>query len=177
MNLFLIGYRCTGKTSVGLRLARSLKMVFADTDETIQRERGMTIARLVEGYGWEDFRAEESRVLQELCRGQGRVVSTGGGIILSLRNRQRMRQAGMVVWLKASPQVIATRMAADPQSESQRPALTGLALSREIDTTLAERLPLYEAAAHFAVDSGLFSIEALCHEIASRWDDMRPAKG
>jgi len=173
MNLFLVGYRCTGKTSVGKRLASSLGLLFADTDERVQREEGMTIERLVAASGWEAFRAGESRVLEGLCREPGRVVSTGGGIILSRRNRQRMREAGMVVWLQASPRVIAARMAADPQTGAQRPSLTGLAPSQEIIATLTERLPLYEAAAHFAVDTDSISIGAVCRKIALWWSEPR----
>ncbi len=160
MRLYLIGYRCTGKTTVGRELARRLGWDFADTDAVLVENFGMSIAEWVEARGWARFRAAEREVLARISRAPGVaaprpgiVVATGGGVILDPENLRRMRETGRTVWLRATPETIRQRMAGDAVTEAQRPPLTGGAADDEIDRVLAERTPRYAEAADLTVDT------------------------
>jgi shikimate kinase len=74
----------------------------------------------------------------------------------------------VVVWLRLRPETVKKRIVVDPVSQTHRPALTSQALFNEIDTTLAERTPLYQAAMHFVVDTDSFDVQALIHEITEK---------
>ena len=153
MNLYLVGYRCTGKSSVGLLVSHALGWVFVDMDNELQAEEGRDIQQIVENHGWDYFRKTESDLLQRLSRGAKQVIATGGGVVIKPGNVTRMHSSGKVVWLHASPNTIAQRMAADNNTGGQRPPLRGRDSVAEIQDILAERLPLYRQAMHFRVDT------------------------
>ena len=155
--IFLIGYRGTGKSTVGEWLARRLRWEFADTDRRVEKRTGKSIARIFAEEGEEVFRAHESAVLEEVCAqastGASMVVATGGGIILRERNRELLRSAGAVVWLAAAPDVLRARIEDDPASAASRPSLSGTGSSAdEVERILKVREPLYRAAAHQVVE-------------------------
>ncbi len=165
MNLYLIGYRCTGKTSVGKLLAAELGYAFEDMDTRIAGEIGLGIADIVARDGWEFFRQREASLLQVIGARERQVVSTGGGVVLRPENRRRIRDSGLAVWLTARPDTILRRMRADRRSADSRPALTGESLKEEVRGTLAERLPLYAVVADFAVATDHFSPQEVCRAI------------
>ena len=98
------------------------------------------------------FRAREAAVLEELCGRRRHVIATGGGVVLRPENRDRLRAAGLVVWLTADAPTLWERLRQDATTAERRPALTvgGLAAVEEF---LRARRPLYEAVAHLAVDT------------------------
>ena len=151
-NIFLIGPRACGKTSVGRALADKLGLSFVDTDHALVEDVGLEIAEYVERNGWEAFRDEESRTLRRVAAKAPRVVGCGGGIVLRKENRDILK-TGVTVYLKAAPEVLAQRLAADP-NEAQRPSLTGKSLVDEVREVLAERAPLYEGCADVIIDDG-----------------------
>lgn len=165
MNLFLIGYRCSGKSCVGQALARRLGWSFVDTDRVIVDQAGVTIARMVAANGWPFFRAWERDVLQTVAAGDRQVVATGGGIVLDEGNIASMRTSGKTVWLTASVRTIAARMDADEGSPAGRPALTGQGRIDEIEAVLTERKPRYAGAADLVVDTDGAAIAAVCDRI------------
>ena len=154
ITVFLIGARGAGKTSVGRLLARTLGCHFYDTDALICDEAGCTVAEIIERFGWDDFRRRESRALvraaQDGCA--GRVVSTGGGMVLDENNRNFMRSSGLVIFLTAPADVLFERLSRSNDA-GQRPALTGMGLLPEIQRVLAEREHLYRATAHNCLDA------------------------
>ena len=168
MILWLIGYRGTGKTTVGRLLAESLGREFADADAALIRETGESIAEFVAREGWPAFRRAESRILRKLSMGTDRVVATGGGVVLDPENVRRMRATGTVIWLTARPETILSRLSGDPATEANRPALTDQSAEAEIRTTLAEREPLYAAAAHRAVATDRADASEIAGDIR-RW--------
>jgi shikimate kinase len=172
MNVYLIGYRCSGKTTLGKALSRCMQRPFIDTDDEIVHANGMTIQQMVAEKGWAFFRRQERRVIETACRHRKTVVATGGGAVLDSRNVADLRASGTVVWLRSRPQTIKKWILADPASETQRPALTSEAVFDEIDATLAERTPLYQAAMHFAVDTDDFNVPALVQEIMQKLKGM-----
>lgn len=161
---YIIGPRGAGKTTIGKKLAEHKAYNFVDTDKLIVERAGKTIAQIVEQHGWEYFRQLESDVLESLLQ-PNLIISTGGGIILSEENQRVMRNNGTVIYLSTSPQVLAQRLAAEPQND-QRPSLTGKSMLEEIEEVMSYREPLYRAAAHHVVDAGL-PVETIIEQLSN----------
>jgi shikimate kinase len=168
LNLYLVGYRCTGKTSVGRLLAKALDWTFVDMDHELVAEAGMPIEEMVDSLGWKSFREREGKLLQQLSQATKQVISTGGGVVTVPENIAVMRGSGKVVWLHASPGTIAARMEADSSTAAQRPPLHGNNSVVEIEEVLAERLQLYEEAMHLQVETDDLSVEEVSESII-RW--------
>ena len=166
MNIYLIGYRCCGKTSVGRALSKILGRPFLDTDAAVVEKAKMTISEMVDRYGWDAFRDLEKSVIDRSILLNRYVIATGGGVILNPDNVRNMKKAGRVIWLKASPETIRDRMAADPETSSiQRPGLTSTGTMNEIEAVLLARQPLYEKASHLVLDTDILGIDAICRKI------------
>jgi shikimate kinase len=150
--IFLIGYRGTGKTTVARLVARRLGRESIDADAEIERRAGKLIAAIFADDGEPAFRELEGAVIRDLAQTK-LVVSTGGGAILSEANRQAMQAAGPIVWLTASVDTIAHRIAADAATARLRPNLTAAGGRAEIESVLARRTPIYRACATFVVDT------------------------
>jgi shikimate kinase len=170
MKIILIGYRCTGKSSVGRRLAERLKLPFYDTDGMIIDRIGKTIKAWVAEKGWESFRQEEKMVIQEIPSSGSAVVSLGGGAILDPENREIIKQKSLVVWLTADGDTILKRMKADSDNQDNRPSLSEKDWEAEIQEILAQRMPLYQQLADVTIDTKEKGIEAVAEEILERMD-------
>ena len=168
MNLYLVGYRCTGKTSVGLLLADALDWTFVDMDHELVAEAGIPIEDIVDSRGWKYFREREEQLLERLSQSSKQVIATGGGVVTVLENIAAMRGSGKVVWLHASPATIAERMEADMNTARQRPPLHGNDSFSEIVEIFAERLHLYDEAMHLQVETDNLSPEEVAESII-RW--------
>ncbi len=88
MKIFLIGYRCTGKTTLGKILAHRLNFDFIDTDQLIEQSFGLTIRGIIEKHGWEKFRQLEKNTLLNTKKNKNTIIATGGGIIIKHDNKQ-----------------------------------------------------------------------------------------
>ncbi len=176
MNIVLIGYRCTGKSSIGRRLADILEWRFVDTDELIEQEAGLKIEDIVLKKGWDEFRRLERRVVEEVSSLDKSVISTGGGVVLDQRNIRDLQKNGWIVWLKASPEIIRERMLRDKESGFTRPTLTGKDPIDEIKEVLDKRTPFYKKAAHLVIETDNFSQEKLCDMILKRFQGIKDAR-
>ena len=165
MNVVLIGYRGTGKSTVGKTVAARLSRSLLSTDAEIVRLAGQTIPEIVEHHGWEYFRDLESQVCQKLAGRDGLVIDTGGGIILRSNNVAVLKETGMLFWLTASVETITGRIGGD----TQRPSLTGSkSFVDEIQEVLRERTPKYQAAAHHIIETDGRSLTQVADEILAR---------
>ena len=153
MNVFLIGYRGTGKTTVGELLAEELGWAFVDSDAEIVASAGRSVAEIFADDGEAAFRILESEAIARLAAGERQVIGLGGGAILADANRQVLAERGHAVWLTAPPELLAQRLTADPNTAAQRPSLTGAPVAKEIDEVLAARTPLYRQCADLEVDT------------------------
>lgn len=151
--VYLVGYRATGKSTVGRKLAAGLGWDWFDTDEQIQQLAGCTIAEIFRQQGERAFRDLESRVVQRLAQCKQAVVSLGGGAIIRDENRECVRQSGFVIWLRASLETIEQRLTADFKTESQRPNLTTAGGTDEIRQLLQQREPIYQQCSHVTIDT------------------------
>jgi shikimate kinase len=149
--IFLVGARASGKTTVGQALAKALECNFVDTDQYMLETTSLTVADVVAKEGWEGFRRRESEALRTVTE-PGKVIATGGGMVLSEANRDYMRSHGTVLYLSAPASVLAGRLEANPE-EAQRPTLTGRPIVEEMSDVLAAREPLYRGAAHHILDA------------------------
>ncbi|HUV50190.1 MAG TPA: shikimate kinase [Anaerolineae bacterium] len=168
MNIYLTGYRCTGKTSVGKSLAQALEWSFIDADLELVARYGMTIAEIVSKEGWGSFREKEKAVLRRLSLLDKHVVATGGGVILDIENVEQMKKSGTIIWLKATPETIKERILQDQNTEDLRPSLTSKGLVEEIEETLLARKPLYESAMDFSIDTDNRGIDDICSTIMGK---------
>lgn len=168
MNIFLIGYRCSGKTSVGKLLAGRLDWPFVDTDTDIVTEHDMTIAEIVAEQGWQSFREKEKAAIKRRCTLARTVVATGGGAILDSVNVDLMKGVGKLVWLRAQADTVKERILKDKHTGEQRPSLTAKRLLEEIEETLAVRNPYYQAAMDYFIDTDDCSIDEICERIIKK---------
>jgi shikimate kinase len=163
MNLVLIGYRGTGKSTVAKLLAARLGMEVVSLDQEIVREAGRSIPEIVAAHGWPYFRDLEAEVTRRCAARDGIIIDAGGGVILRPENVENLRRHGRLFWLRASVPVIVARI----ESGTERPALTAAkSFTEEVEDVLRERTPLYEAAAHHRVDTDGRSAEEVAAEVA-----------
>jgi shikimate kinase len=151
-NIFLIGYRGTGKSTVAELVAAKLGLQYIDADALLEERHSRSIAQIFATEGEAGFRDKEAALLQELCCHRQRVVATGGGVILRDANRALLRGSGRCIWLTADPRTIAKRMAGDPATSARRPALTTGGIA-EIEELLKIREPLYRECADWTIDT------------------------
>ena len=145
MNIVLIGYRGTGKSSAGRLLAARLRRELVSTDAEIVKRVRRTIPEIVAKEGWDYFRDLESDVCREFAVRDQLVIDTGGGTILRAQNVEVLKKNGTMFWLTASVETITKRIGDD----NQRPSLTGTKSHiDEIQDVLRERTPKYQEAAN-----------------------------
>ena len=148
MNIVFIGYRGTGKSSVGKLLAERSGRTLISTDSEVVRRAGQTIPEIVKQHGWDHFRDLESDVCRDLAEKDQLIIDTGGGAILRQENVDRLKAGGILFWLTAEVPTISRRIGGD----TQRPSLTGAkSFVEEIEDVLRERTPKYQAAADHAI--------------------------
>ncbi len=140
-NLVLIGYRATGKTSVGARLAEVLQRPFVDLDQVLVREAGRSVADIVAQGGWAEFRRLEKELVARYRDARGLVLATGGGVVLDPDNVAALRENGILIWLTADPAAIQARLAQDQPRDANRPSLTGEDTIREVAAVLRSAPP------------------------------------
>lgn len=166
--IVLIGYRCTGKTTVASLLGKKCECPVADSDVLVEHRAGKNIAEIFAQDGEAVFRVLEAAVIAELLQqesGKPFVLATGGGAVLREENRTIIKQAGHCVWLTAKPETIMQRIQADAASKTMRPNLTTLPPLEEIVTVLKKREPLYAETADSIIAVDDKTIEEIVDEI------------
>ena len=162
MNIFLIGYRGSGKTSVGSYLSDIIGWPYVDTDFLLVKELGMNISEIVDKKGWDFFRKKETNVLKKLCKNDKQIVATGGGIVLNQENRVNMKKSGKIIWLKATFSTVKKRILLDCKTKDFRPSLTSKKIDEEIKETLLLRKPYYRKTMDFSIDTDNLDIHGVC---------------
>ncbi len=167
MSTVLIGYRGSGKTSLGRKLADRLWQTFVDSDEEIIKRAGKAIREIFEQDGEPAFRDLETTVVKELTGRADHVIALGGGAVLRPENRQAIKVGGhSVIYLRCDATELHKRIQTDTATAANRPSLThlggGLA---EIEKLLADREPIYRETmtaeldvTHLSVDEALARI-------------------
>ncbi len=168
--LALVGYRGTGKSTVGKILADRLDLRFLDADLEIEARAGRSIASIFAESGEPTFRDWEEQTLRELAkRHPGAVLASGGGAVLRPSNRRLLLDFGFVVWLRAEPAELARRLEADLRAGTERPALTSAGTVNEIAQVLSARAPLYREVADLAIETLDRTPDAIAALILDLW--------
>jgi shikimate kinase len=152
MNIFLIGYRGSGKTTVAAALAEQVGWPWIDADAELERRAGKTIKQIFDEGGEGAFRDRESAMVADLAQYDRHIIALGGGTVLRVQNRRALAGRGKFVWLQAAPEVLLARIQGDATTAARRPNLTGQGGLAEIRSLLAARKPLYAACADLTID-------------------------
>jgi shikimate kinase len=153
MNIFLTGYRGSGKTTVGRALADALGRPFVDVDDRIVDRAGKTIRTIFAEGGEPKFREIESAVIREIAGLDNHVIGLGGGALGRAENRAVVQSAGHhVIFLRCEPAELHRRIAGDALTVDNRPNLTKLGGLEEITALLAAREPIYRSVGTLEVD-------------------------
>ena len=155
--LYLVGYRCTGKSTTGKLLAALMGASFFDTDKIIEEKCKTTIEQMVNQRGWDYFRLKERQVLLDTAILSNSVIATGGGVILDPENRRFIQTHGICVWLYADSATIVSRLLVDVKNCESRPRFTEDSLSRETQKILDLRTPLYRELGQIQIDTNCHS--------------------
>jgi shikimate kinase len=153
MILTLIGYRATGKSTLAQPLAERLGWSWVDADVELERRAGRTIREIFDTDGEPEFRRLERETLVDLLSQDRLVIAAGGGAVLNPDTRQEFKDAGPVVWLKASVATIEARLYGDETTADRRPNLTSSGGREEIERLLNEREPIYSDTATLTIQT------------------------
>ncbi|WP_246257730.1 shikimate kinase [Pararobbsia alpina] len=160
-----------GKTTVGRAVAKRLDRPFFDSDLEIEARTGVKIPLIFEHEGEQGFRVRESLVIDDLSQQSGIVLATGGGAVLAPQNREWLNQRGLVIYLRANPHDLWLRTRRD----RNRPLLQTEDPRAKLESLYTVRDPLYRECAHFTIETGRPSINALVNtvlmqlEVAGVW--------
>jgi len=165
MNIVLIGFRGTGKSTVGKLLANRLERDFIDSDKYIEDSTGKTIKHIFEGDGEEGFRKIEADVIAKLSRMDNKIIAVGGGAILRKDNVKNLKNKGFLVLLEATPEIIHNRITQDEKTTQQRPSLTDKTPLDEIKHLLRQRESPYKSAADYTINTSYVACEDIVNEI------------
>jgi len=171
--IYLIGYRCTGKSTIGKLLANSMDFSFFDTDRKIEEKFQTTIEEMINKRGWEYFRKKEKQFLFDTGHLSNLVVATGGGIVMDPGNRIFIQGNGICVWLYADCATIVKRLTADVKNLESRPRFSHESLFQETMNMLELRSPLYRELGQIQINTGCHSQEEAAAIIKRRIAHVR----
>lgn len=171
--LYLIGYRCTGKSTTGQLLATLMGFDFLDTDRVIEIRFKSTIEEMIHQRGWEYFRKKEKEILMDTGHISNTIIATGGGIVLDSENRRFIQTHGVCAWLYADDETIVKRLLADEKTRESRPRFSQDCLTLETQKTLALRTPLYRELSQIKIDTSCHSPEEAASIIKRRISHVR----
>ena len=167
MNVILIGYRGSGKTTVGRLLAQRLHRPFIDADDRIVAAAGKSIQQIFAEHGEPHFRDLEQAVISELAILNDHVLALGGGALGRAATRSTLAgERHRLIYLRCDPAELLRRVSADTATPANRPPLTNLDPLAEIRTILAGREPIYLQCMHAQVDVTGLAPEAAAAAVA-----------
>lgn len=162
-HVILIGFMGCGKSTVGYRLSYKLKKCLIDTDQLIERRAGMSISEIFKQKGEAFFRQMETECLRSLHHELGsRVVSLGGGTPIREENQEIIKSLGKVIYLKASPETIYSRV----KHDTRRPLLQCEDPKARIEALLSERGSIYEGVADIVIEVDGKHFKQVVQEVA-----------
>jgi len=172
MNIFLIGYRGCGKSSVAPLVAQKLGWDVVDSDEVVQAKADTTIAEIFAKQGEPAFRSLEQSAIAELAQPGSQVISLGGGAPMFEANRDVIASTGKAIYLSAPADILWSRISGDTISDTQRPDLTDEGGLAEVKTMLAARDSVYAACADCKIETGNLVPQEVADQILDWWQTV-----
>ncbi len=160
MRYFIIGFKNSGKTTLGRKLSRMLNFGFIDLDEYIEEKEGLSIPEIYTSIGDETFRTLEWKSLKELVKKDNIVVSTGGGVPCHCNNMNLMEKYGEVIYLNVNDETLVNRL---KRAVHDRPIVKGKT-DDELRTYIADlrsRCEHHYKRAKYIVDGENINLPAL----------------
>ena len=168
-NIILIGFMSCGKSSVGRHLAKESGMQLFDLDTMIVERAGMSIPEIFEAVGEKAFRDLETYVTSLISKYNHTIFATGGGVILREENRQILKNSGMVIWLKTTPENVLKFTSKD----TNRPLLEGNKSLEKIQTMMDKREPLYAECSHYSINAWENNLPQIAEKIWNYYDEFQ----
>lgn len=170
LNLVLVGFMGSGKTSVGKQLSNMLNMNLVDTDEIVESQSGMSISEIFAKFGESHFRDLEQKAVEVASNLENCVISTGGGVVLRKKNMEFLKKNGVVFGLSATPEEIYNRIS----SELHRPLLKTENPLEKVKQLLELRAPYYDQADYMTSTSNK-SVHEISEEISQIFLEVKRA--
>lgn len=169
LNVYLIGYRGCGKSTVAPLIGELLGLKFVDLDDWIEMMSEMTIAEIFSQFGEVEFRHRETDAIAVMAANFEGVVSLGGGAPIADGNRELIANSGKTVWLKADSETLWRRISADETTAQRRPDLTSVGGRAEVEQLLASRCHAYESCADYTIEVDTLTPEEIAQRIVKWW--------
>ena len=166
-NLVLVGFSCSGKTTLGRNVARRLRLTFVDTDRYVEEMSGRTIPQIFREDGEPAFRALEREAISRIMAQRNQVVSTGGGAVIDPENREKLRNGNLVIHLQVRPETVVDRLR-NSKSGRPRPLLEYADPLERVNQLMAERKEAYSAA-HVTIGVDNRTRYEIVGELRRRW--------
>lgn len=144
--VFLIGYMGCGKSTIGRYIAKDMGWRFIDMDDYVEKQIGCSISQFFADKGEDEFRKAEAQALKNLASEHNAIIATGGGAPCHFDNIDVMRAAGLTIYIKVEPEILAARL---KDAKNQRPLLAGKSDDELLDfisSQLKNREPFYSKA-------------------------------
>ena len=174
--IVLIGYRGSGKSSVGSQLAKRLGWAWSDSDEAIEAGIDGTIAEHFAASGEASFRDLETAAIKSLisqANEHGQVISLGGGAPMFNDNPTLWLNVACCVYLRGTAATLYRRISSDESSEDRRPDLTDQGGLAEVQKMLNLRSATYEDCADFIVDVDAKAVDAIVDQIVELYSNQQ----
>lgn len=155
MNIALIGFSCTGKTTIAKLLAKKLEKKFISTDEEIAKKAKTGISKFVKEHGWEKFRDLESEIIENISDFDECIFDTSGGIVARNENIINLKRNALIVLLTADAKTMISRLKNNPLP-IKKDYING------IKDILQESESKFKKAADYAIDTSMLSPEEVC---------------
>lgn len=161
LSVALVAMPGAGKSTLGRILGRHWGLPFRDADHEIEREVGMSVREFFSTHGEPAFRDLEEKVLKRLSQQGPMVLATGGGAVLREANRETLRRAYTVVYLRTSAEELGRRL----RHDRSRPLLQVADPMAKLRELFRDRDPLYRKTAHFVIEMGRPSVQSLANMV------------
>lgn len=159
-NIALVGFMGTGKTTIAQLLAIELKVNSIDIDALIEEKSGMKIVDIFAQKGEPFFRKLEKNIVADISKETGKILACGGGVVLDESNIQNLKKNGIIICLKARPEIILDRT----KAYAQRPLLNVDNPKAKISELLKKRHKFY-AKADYTIDTSDLNKAEVVREI------------
>lgn len=164
-NIVIVGFMCSGKSTVGRKLAKKINYKFIDTDQWISNEMNLSIDEIFDKKGEDYFRGLETNTVKHFSENlTNAVLSTGGGLSVRKENLTYLKEIGTIVYLKVSKNSVLKRL----NPNIVRPLLEQEDREEIIEDMLNIRNPIYNDIADIVIDTNNKSIDTVVNEVMDK---------